>query len=192
RYSHLAKFEPEGLNKMFTEMHDEAQAIVTSGAPGAELEERRIAYMRYIGQGHEIVVEVPARALTVDDGAVLRAAYDKAYEALFGRDIPSMEVEILTWALSVSTILPPPPLQTDIPDAGLATVSGERRLFDADLTDFVSAPVYQRDDLLPGMTVQGPAIIAEDQTTTAVTGHFQARIDAAGHIEITRKVGDAS
>jgi N-methylhydantoinase A len=192
RYSHLAKFEPEGLNKMFTEMHDEAQAIVTSGAPGAELEERRIAYMRYIGQGHEIVVEVPARALTVDDGAVLRAAYDKAYEALFGRDIPSMEVEILTWALSVSTILPPPPLQTDIPDAGLATVSGERRLFDADLTDFVSAPVYQRDDLVPGMTVQGPAIIAEDQTTTAVTGHFQARIDAAGHIEITRKVGDAS
>ncbi|MBT6911027.1 MAG: hydantoinase/oxoprolinase family protein [Rhodospirillaceae bacterium] len=192
RYSRLAHFEPEGLNKMFTEMHDEAQAIVASGAPGAALEERRIAYMRYIGQGHEIVVEVPARALVEADGAVLRAAYDEAYEALFGREIASMEVEILTWALSVSTIAPPPPRQTDIPEAAAASASGERKLFDADLTDFVMAPVYQRDDLTPGMTVQGPAIIAEDQTTTAVTGHFQARIDAAGHIEITRKVGDAA
>ena len=192
RYTQLAAFEPEGLNKMFTEMHDEAHAIVVSGAPEAALEERRIAYMRYIGQGHEIVVEVPARALSKDDGPALRAAYDKAYADLFGRDIPSMEVEILTWALSVATLQPTPPPQPDVGDAGMATASGERNLFDADLTDYVAAPVYQRADLSPGMTLQGPALIAEAQTTTAVTAHFQARIDGAGHIEITRKTGAAS
>ena len=74
----------------------------------------------------------------------------------------------------------------------MATASGERNLFDADLTDYVAAPVYQRADLSPGMTLQGPALIAEAQTTTAVTAHFQARIDGAGHIEITRKTGAAS
>ncbi len=192
RYTQLTDFEPEGLNKMFTEMHDEAHAIVTSGAPEAELEERRIAYMRYIGQGHEIVVEVPARALTKDDGPALRAAYDKAYSDLFGRDIPSMEVEILTYALSVATVQPTPPAQQAVEDAGSATANGERKLFDADLTDFVAAPVYQRADLSPGMTLQGPALIAEAQTTTAVTAHFEARVDGAGHIEITRKTGAAA
>ena len=165
---------------------------MVSGAPNARLEERRIAYMRYIGQGHEIVVEVPARALTKDDGPALRAAYDKAYVDLFGRDIPSMEVEILTWALSIATIQPTSPAQADVSDAGAAAASGERKLFDADLTDFVAAPVYQRADMSPGMTLQGPALIAEAQTTTAVTSHFQAKVDAAGHIEISRKTGEAA
>jgi N-methylhydantoinase A len=192
RYTQLVAFEPEGLNKMFQEMHDEAHAIVVSGAPDAELEERRIAYMRYIGQGHEIVVEVPNRALTEADGPALRQAYDKAYADLFGRDIPSMEVEILTWALSIATKQAVPPEQAEVADAGPATASGERKLFDADLTDFVAAPVYQRDSLVPGMTLQGPALIAEAQTTTAVTAHFQARLDAAGHIELTRKLGEPS
>jgi N-methylhydantoinase A len=190
RYTKLAEFEPGVLSKMFAEMGDEAHAIVTTGAPGAELEERRIAYMRYIGQGHEIVVDVPVRDLTAADGAGLKAAYDKAYEDLFGRVIPSMEVEILTWALSVSTLQPAPSTLSEVAGEIEATASGERELFDADRTEFVTAPVYQRDDLAPGMTLQGPALIMEAQTTTVVSGHFMAIINASEHIEIRRKTGD--
>ena len=35
--------------------------MVAAGAPGVEPSERRLAYMRYVGQGHEITVDVPAR-----------------------------------------------------------------------------------------------------------------------------------
>ncbi|NQV59702.1 MAG: hydantoinase/oxoprolinase family protein [Alphaproteobacteria bacterium] len=187
RYTRLDTFEAAGLNKMFSEMHAEAHAIVVAGAPDAELEERRIAYMRYIGQGHEIVVEVPARTLTDADGAVLKDAFDRAYKELFGRVIPSMEVEILTWALSMSTVQPTPPALAEVATKAAAAASGERKLFDADKTDFVTAPVYQRVDLSPGMEISGPALIAEAQTTTAVTANFTARINSAGHIEIQRK-----
>ncbi|MFP6707458.1 MAG: hydantoinase/oxoprolinase family protein [Alphaproteobacteria bacterium] len=192
RYTKLAEFEPEVLSNMFAEMGDEAHAIVTAGAPGAELEERRIAYMRYIGQGHEIVVDVPVRDLTAADGAGLKAAFDTAYEALFGRVIPSMQVEILTWALIVSTLQPAPVIQAEVAADIEAPASGERELFDADRTEFIAAPVYQRDDLAPGMSLQGPALIMEAQTTTMVTGHFMARVDGSGHIEIRRKTGDGS
>lgn len=190
RYTRLDAFEAEGLNSMFAEMQAEAHDIVVAGAPGADLEERRIAYMRYIGQGHEIVVEVPVRSLTNDDGAVLKAAFNLAYEALFGRIIPSMEVEILTWALSVATLQSNPPALVDVATKAAATASGERRLFDADQTDFVTVPVHQRADLSPGMTVPGPALIAEAQTTTAVTASFEAKINSAGHIDIRRKLTD--
>jgi len=132
------------------------------------------------------------RDLTDADSAGLRAAYDKAYKDLFGRDIPTMEVEILTWALSISTVHPTPAVLKDVAVAVEATASGQRQLFDADRTDFVTAQVYQRDDLTPGMTLQGPALIMEPQTTTVVTGHFWAKVMAAGHIEIRRKTGDGS
>ena len=190
RYTKLAEFEPDGLSRMFAEMHDEAQAIVAAGAPGAEVEERRIAYMRYIGQGHEIVVDVPVRDLTEADGAGLKAAYDQAYEELFGRVIPSMQVEILTWALSVATVQPPTDRQDDVPGDVAANATGQRQLFDADQTDFVTALVYQRDDLAPGMSLPGPALIMEAQTTTVVSGHFTANVIGAGHMELRRKTGD--
>jgi N-methylhydantoinase A len=192
RYTKLAEFEAEGLNQMYAAMQAEAHGIVVAGAPDAELEERRIAYMRYIGQGHEIVVQVPVRALTDGDGVALKQAFDQAYEELFGRVIPSMEVEILTWALSISTVQPNPSALEDVAAKTTPAASGERNLFDADRTDFVTAPVYQRDDLTPGMTLAGPALIAEAQTTTAVTAHFQATVNGAGHIELQRMRGETA
>ena len=192
RYTKLEEFEPAALSRMFSEMHIEAFDIVSAGAPGAELDERRIAYMRYIGQGHEIVVDVPVRDLKEADGAGLKAAFDKAYEDLFGRVIPSMQVEILTWALSISTVQPPTDLREEVARGPIAPTAGEQELFDADRTDFVAAPVYQRNDLDPGMTLDGPALIMEAQTTTVVTDHFTAMINGVGHIELRRKQGDSA
>ncbi|MDP7547557.1 MAG: hydantoinase/oxoprolinase family protein, partial [Alphaproteobacteria bacterium] len=126
------------------------------------------------------------------DGVALKQAFDQAYEELFGRVIPSMEVEILTWALSISTVQPNPSALEDVAAKTTPAASGERNLFDADRTDFVTAPVYQRDDLTPGMTLAGPALIAEAQTTTAVTAHFQATVNGAGHIELQRMRGETA
>ena len=44
-----------------SEMRSEAEAIVRRGAPDAGLTERRSAFMRYRGQGHEIGVQLPVR-----------------------------------------------------------------------------------------------------------------------------------
>jgi N-methylhydantoinase A len=46
-------------------------------------------------------------------------------------------------------------------------------------------PVYLRRDLRPGQRVVGPALIAEEQTTTVVTAHYCAMIDARGYIVMT-------
>jgi N-methylhydantoinase A len=40
-----------------------------------------------------------------------------------------------------------------------------------------STPVYDRDTLCPGDLIEGPAIIAERDTTTIVTGSFDVQVD---------------
>ena len=60
--------------------------------------------MRYDGQGHEISVPLPARALTAADAAKLRADYETRYEAQFGLRIADVPVEFLTWSVNVSTV----------------------------------------------------------------------------------------
>ena len=59
-------------------MQSEATAIVAAGALGAKLATRRAVEMRYLGQGHEISVPLPARRLTAADAKKLRAELREA------------------------------------------------------------------------------------------------------------------
>ena len=62
-----------------------------------------------------------------------------------------------------------------------------RDLFDPVLREFASAPVYSRQKLESGQLVAGPAVIAEDETTTVVTSGFVAAVDPSGAIRLTAK-----
>ena len=89
RYLRLADFDPVAVNALLAEMHEEARAVVVAGAgEGAALEEARHAYMRYVGQGHEIVVPLPVRELEAGDGKTMAEAFDAEYARLYGRTIP--------------------------------------------------------------------------------------------------------
>ena len=61
------------------------------------------------------------------------------------------------------------------------------RVFDPDTGEFIEAAIHERRGLRPGAAISGPAIIVEDETSTVVTRLFDARIDAFGYIELTRR-----
>jgi N-methylhydantoinase A len=48
-------------------------------------------------------------------------------------------------------------------------------------------PVYRRESLPPGSAFSGPAIVAEDETSTYISASFAAHIDASGCIVMDRK-----
>ena len=52
---------------MFLEMRQQAQAIIDACQPKSVVKETRKAFMRYIGQGHEIEVELPDQLQTNED-----------------------------------------------------------------------------------------------------------------------------
>ncbi len=55
------------------------------------------------------------------------------------------------------------------------------------LREFADVPVYARTALKPGETIQGPAVIAEDETTTIITSGFTAALDPSGAIRLTAR-----
>ena len=48
-------------------------------------------------------------------------------------------------------------------------------------------PIYWRNDLAPGAKIVGPAVIAEDDTSTVVSPLFEAQVDKFGYIALTRR-----
>jgi N-methylhydantoinase A len=187
RYMRLAAFDPAAANAIIAEMRAEALEVVRAGAGSASLIEPRSAFMRYIGQGHEIVVPLPLRDLTAEDAGLLRDAFQREYVALFSRTIPHAEVEILTWSLTVSTEPERAAAASAVPAADTPLEAGSRRLFDPESENSMDVPVYWRPDLAPGARISGPAVIAEDETTTFVTAAFDAAINAQGCIVLERR-----
>ncbi|MEE2998178.1 MAG: hydantoinase B/oxoprolinase family protein [Pseudomonadota bacterium] len=55
-----------------------------------------------------------------------------------------------------------------------------------------TAPVFDRDTLSPGKTVDGPAVIIDSNATTVVEPEWRAEITARNHMVITRTVGRRS
>jgi N-methylhydantoinase A len=65
--------------------------------------------------------------------------------------------------------------------------AGSRKFFDDRAGKVVEIPLYHRDQMAPGATIAGPAVIAEDETSTFVSTSFDAHIDGAGSIVMERK-----
>jgi N-methylhydantoinase A len=59
-------------------------------------------------------------------------------------------------------------------------------MFDPTTSDYVEATVYRRADIGLGVTIPGPAALAEDQTTTIVPGGFSASVNELGHLVLSR------
>ncbi len=103
RYMRLSNFDAAVVRDVMEEMRGEATAVVARGAPGAETTESVRAWMRYVGQGHEIGVEVPRGVVAgTSSVAALRGAFDETYRAVYGRIIPGLDVEVLSWSLVVT------------------------------------------------------------------------------------------
>jgi N-methylhydantoinase A len=188
--SHLervSKFDAAAVNRLLAEMRAEAEAIVRRGAPEATLVEQRSAFMRYRGQGHEIAVTLPVRVFTKDDAAHIAELFEAAYRRLYSRAIPGVDVEILSWVVSVSapaegTLATPVAIKPYEP-----TPRSHRKVFDPNTGEFLEVPIYWRPELTPGARIKGPAVIAEDETSTVLSPIFDAEIDGFGYIALTRR-----
>lgn len=187
RLIRLSAFDASAANRLFSEMRLEAEAIVRRGAPDAGLTERRSAFMRYRGQGHEIGVQLPVREFSAADKATLTQLFETAYRRLYSRPIPGIEIEILSWVLTLSA-----PSEGELAKPA-ATKShkpkpdGHRPVFDPGTGEFLEVPIFWRPDLEPGAELTGPAVIAEDETSTVISPLFGARIDRFGYIELIRR-----
>ena len=186
RYVRLAvDFDAEEIARFRAEMRAEAEAVVRSGVPDAALVASWTAEMRYRGQGHEVTVDLPDDLL--DPGELARL-FEAQYAVFFGRTIPGLEVEVMSWALRLAAADAPPDPCPEVSERPSPLPAGRAAVTDPVSGEFVETPVYDRAQLAPGDRIAGPALIAEDETTTLVTGRFAATINGLGHIVLTRSM----
>ncbi|MBS0220403.1 MAG: hydantoinase/oxoprolinase family protein [Proteobacteria bacterium] len=186
-HQRLQSFDLDRANGLLRQMTELARTVVEPAAFGSALEEKRMVFMRYVGQGHEISIPAPTGPILACDIELLRKSFEEEYGRLYSRTVPASDVEILTWVVKVTA---------GIADAQKSKVpahepyqpkpTGKRRIFDSDIGKVVSVPVFQRESLKPGATFSGPAIVVESETTTIVSDKFKVHVNNLGYLECTR------
>lgn len=180
-------FSSEEVSALLDDMTQAAHGLVQDDARTEALHTRRSAFMRYVGQGHEIIVTLPEGAISSDHLSALRAAFEAEYARQFARVIPHAAVEILNWSVSVSTTPQKYPPFKAAPALHDAKSGDIRKLFDGATGMHVDLPVYERTDMGPGSRISGPALIAEKETTTYVSSRYNAHLDGSGNIILDMK-----
>ena len=184
------EFDASAINSMLDEMLEEAAAVVRAGAPaGAGLAVTRVVELRYVGQGHDLRIALDDGPLTGDHGRLLKARFEDRYRSVYGLTIDGLDIRSVSWSVTVATEAPPAERARMPRVRSRARAESTRNIYDPGIGEMVSCPVYSRFELAPGMEVTGPAIIAEDETSTYVPASYCAALNSFEYIVMDRRAG---
>ena len=177
---------PTHLTSMFEEMAGQAVEVVRESAVAGEVTVARSADARYVGQGYELTVPVPLGRLDAAALARVRASFDDIYTARYGYANPDQPVEIVTWKLSAIGGAPRIAL-AKAARSGDGSRKGVRQAYFPEARGYADTPVYDRYALTPGMSLTGPAIVEERESTTVLPPGVTATVDEyANLLAVTR------
>ncbi len=205
-YMKLSEFDPAAIRALLTDLRAEATGFVrTCDAESPILSEFKV-YMRYSGQGWEIPIALTERQAMEPEAATFQARFEEEYRKLFGRSVEGMDVEITVWSVNATTPpeevalvedaspgLDPGPRGdggAEVPDQVRAGANPTRNLFDPAIGKSVAAGLVIRDALVVGVSIAGPAVITEAETTIIVPTSRVAQRRSDGCIDVLRR-GDA-
>ena len=167
-------------DRIFRELERESLDVLRlTGAEVGARTANRLADMRYIGQGSEITVVLPE---TLSDAAV-RAEFEKAYKALFARTPPGAAIQFVALRLSVTAPMPGTGGKLELPrHASVSAEKGTRPVFFPDIGKMVQTKVWDRYALAAGVSIDGPAVFEENESTFIVGPGTRARLLPDGSI----------
>jgi N-methylhydantoinase A/oxoprolinase/acetone carboxylase beta subunit len=181
----LDDVNPEMIAAMYAEMTEQATAVVRESAVAGPLALMRTADARYVGQGYELTVPVPDGTLDAAALARVRASFDDIYAGHYGYAQPAEPVEVVTWKLSVSGGAPRVALAKASAEPGESPRKAVRKAYFPETHGYVDTPVYDRDRLWAGLSLTGPAIVEERESTTVLPPGAAAMVDAYANLIVT-------
>ena len=183
----LEALDHDAVSDRFDEMTSEAKdRLAGDGFDAHDVRVKLWAECRYAGQGNELAVETPPGRVDGAWAAALRERFDAEHERTYLRAYRDMPVRVIN--LGVSAYVPGQPL-----------VSGERADAAGDSAEpLLTAPCrfpgaagplqtgfFRRSRLQPGHRIEGPAIVEQPDTTTAIPPGWQAGLDRYSNLRLT-------
>lgn len=172
-----------GLDHARVDLEKSARAwIIEQTGTDSNASLQLTADMRYRGQSFEISTQLPLEAFASSSSSQIREAFHREHEKLYGHSDDVASIQVIALRLVISSPTPKPALKE------IAVGSGSpdaQKVLEVFLDGSVRpVPLYQRAALKAFQHFEGPAIVAQDDTTTCVLPGMRVEVDVYGNLVI--------
>ena len=160
------------------------QVIADTGADAGGAQVRRLADMRNIGQGFELVVTLPSGPYAATSHNALLDAYAQAYQVQFTRPPPNVPVAIA--AIRVRLTARAETVVDDLaqgPDQAPAKQS-QRQVYFPESGGPVATAIHERAAMAAGEIITGPAVVEEAESTMVIGPGGRFHLSPSGNLII--------
>ena len=149
-----------------------------------EIQLERLAGMKYPLQVHEVEIECPAGPVDQRFTERLVETFHRAYEARYGAGTGYAEAgaEITSLRVCVRSPADAHPLLRQPVKPSEPKPASTRGVYWRELGGRVETPIFTGDEMTPGATLSGPAVVEYPHTTIAVRPDQRLRSDGFGNL----------
>jgi N-methylhydantoinase A len=173
------------LEDAFQELEATArQVIADTGMDAGQAKVQRLADMRNVGQGFELVVNLPDGPYSAASRDSLLQAYAQAYQAHFTRLPPNVPTAIAAIRVRLTA-----PVEKSAEDLSKGSVSaaaekGQRPVYFPEAGGMVATAILDRSAMAIGDSFVGPAVVEEAESTMVIGPGAKFHISDNGNLII--------
>jgi N-methylhydantoinase A len=181
----------KNFNETIREVEEQSlKELLQEGVERKRARLLRFLDVRYLGQHHEVTIEIPADVVISEKHLEpIARSFHEAHERLYTYSTPENPLEIMNLRITaVGTVD-----KAGFEASGVAanrrgkgeeagSLKGSRSVYFAEHGGYQDTPVHDRSRLKPGMVIPGPAVIEERITTVIVHPGWSMTVDGYGNI----------
>ena len=184
----IAKVDLMDINRIYRGLEGNARdRMVRDGVPGERVEVSRVMDLRYVGQGYELQAPLESGRITRGSLASSESVFHDLHRQSYGFHSDDQEIEIVNLRIACVGGVSKPQLRRERLSGGDSqkareALKGRRRVFLKGR--YRETAIYDRDRLVPGAVIRGPAIVEQKDSTTLLFRGNVGRVDAYRNIII--------
>jgi N-methylhydantoinase A len=180
----------EPVNQVLAALAEQGrESLRLRGFSDEAIEVRYEGDFKFAGQAFELTIPLPAGQLTDEHRPQLMQEFIATYEQLNGPGTSweGFPIVMLNARVTATAAVPRPVVAEYSPNGGApeAAIHERRSALDPERGERVDLDVYRGEQLRPGATIKGPALIEDIDTTVYVPGEATCRLDEHRYYRLT-------
>jgi N-methylhydantoinase A len=185
----ISKVSPDVLEPVFQDLLQKALDMLRrEGVERKDVTLLKYVDVRYVGQSFEIRVKFDGEVCTTEHIQELVRNFHAEHEKRYGHKDLNAPVELVNFRIEGIGKREPiflreiPFGKSDPPRESLKSI---RKVYFEENNTFLDTKIFEREKLLAGNVIEGPAIIEESNATTFIHPGMAGKVDSYGAILIT-------
>ena len=182
-YAALSDVKVADLNRLYDRIEADARArLAADGISDDNMELRRTAQMRYVGQTYEVETDIPSGELTDAHIPQIANAFHAAHEKEYGVSNEAFEIAFVSLSVTAVGKMKEPPVYDFSGQQSVESHATRPVYFDGTWHD---TELYDGKNIAPGARMQGPAVVEYLDSIAVIPPNCSGEVDKSGNLVVT-------